>query len=153
VSYNPFGTGGPDNPATAAQAVAGVARFWSTNRYTDGRLGKSGVGLYVRLASPVAAAQLALSTTTPGFDVQVWGAQHFQTAVPAGVHVLGPLGWRLLGADEDVQTQALLALGGHATPYRYYLVWITRLELGAPGASVSAAFGNLRLLSANAPAA
>jgi serine/threonine-protein kinase len=147
VSYNPFGTGTPDDPLAAAQAIAGTGRFWATNRYDDDRLGKPGVGLYVELAAPVAAARLSLRTPTPGFDLEVWGAQ--RVSATAAVRDLSALGWRRLGSQADVGRTVLVSLGRAPSAFRYYLVWITRLEPGPSGQAVAASIGDVRLWRAS----
>jgi serine/threonine-protein kinase len=148
TAYNPFGTGGADNASEAPQALtAQPGTNWSTNSYADGRLGKPGVGLYVTLAQPAAAGRLELVTSTPGFNVEVWGARRIAAGLPSGPRTLTVLGWQMLGAARDVQTLATIALDAPSTPLRYYLVWITRLEPGTPGGAVSAAISEISLLA------
>jgi hypothetical protein len=116
-----------------------------TDFYDDGQLHKPGVGIYGELAAPVAAARLALDTPTPGFDMQIWGATRI-VVMKGGARRLTQLGWRLLGDRSTVPRHVLIALPTPAAAYRYYLVWITRLERGAPGAPVHAGIGELELL-------
>ena len=136
TAYNPFGNHGADNAARAALALANTAgEAWSTNEYADGALRKPGVGVYLGLREPVAAARLTLTTPTPGFALQVW-ARNGAPAVTAGsARTLASLGWHFLGADADARAMTTVGLAEPRTSYRYYLVWITRLE---PGRSASA---------------
>jgi hypothetical protein len=146
ISYNPFGTGGPDNPAQAQLAIDGkLGGGWATNRYVHGVLGKPGVGLYIELASPLAANRLSVATPTPGFAMQVWGAHRISTTRSLAASGLGALGWHRLGQLARVGGSAAVVLRAPATPYRYYLVWITRLEPVATGTRVSARIADLGL--------
>jgi hypothetical protein len=155
VSYNPFGTDGPDDPLGAALAIDGKpGDAWRTSQYDNGSLGtKSGVGLYVKLAAPVAAARLALATPTPGIDLQVYGARTVAPAVPAGALVPAALGWHLLGEASDIGRQVQIRLDEPKAAFAYYLVWITHLEPDPTGAAISAGIGDLSLLRATPHAA
>ena len=62
------------------------------------------------------------------------------------------LGWRQLGAARKVGAQVAIALDEPRTAFRYYLVWITRLEPDPTGAWISAGIGSLRLLKTTARA-
>jgi serine/threonine-protein kinase len=150
TSYNPFGSG-PDNANLAARAIDGKpGTTWMTSEYADGALRKPGVGIYVTLARPTRAAALTLVTSTPGFDLDVLGADRIVAYHPGSHQVLSALGWRLLGRARDVPRTVSIRLRDQRTPFRYYLVWITRLEPGAPGAWVSAAVGEVGLLARRA---
>ena len=153
ISYNPFGTGGPDDPLGAPLAIDGKpGDAWRTSEYAAGKLRKSGVGLFVELAAPEAAARLVLATPTPGIDLQVYGAQRLPTGQPARDLDPSALGWRQLGAARKVGAQVAIALDEPRTAFRYYLVWITRLEPDPTGAWISAGIGSLRLWKATARA-
>jgi serine/threonine-protein kinase len=146
TSYNPFGTGGGDNAAEAALAIdAKPGTAWSTNVYGGGALHKPGVGLYLTLRDPLAANRLALTTPTPGFDMQVWASNRITPAAPARATTLTALGWRLLGRRSNVGKTAEVDLSEPNTRFTYYLVWITRLEPGAPGAGISAKIADISL--------
>ena len=149
TAYNPFGTG-VDNAGLAPLALAaGPGKAWLTSRYAGGSLRKPGVGVYVSVATPLAARALSLATTTPGFDVEVWGGGKIVPYVKGQPQALGRLGWRLLGAANRVSRRVRILLHGpRRAAFRRYLVWITKLEPGAPGAWVSAAVSAVRLLVA-----
>jgi serine/threonine-protein kinase len=140
AQYNPFGTS-PEHPGSAGLAIDGDPNtYWQTSSYVGGVLGKSGVGLYVDAHPGVAANQAELQTTTPGFDVQVWGAD----AVPAQRYTLTPrpgispstLGWTLLGHADDVAAKQTIVLSG-VRVRRYYLLWITSLGPDPSGGAKS----------------
>jgi serine/threonine-protein kinase len=142
-SYNPFGRGGPDNPGEASLAIDGKpGTAWSTNRYDRGELGKPGVGIYVTLGA-VSANMLTLTTSTPGFSMQVWGTNRIDPA--AGAASLRALGWTKLGQLSPVTPRAMIALDSGGAPYTHYLAWITQLEPGKAGMPVAATIGNLEL--------
>jgi len=128
--YNPFGTS-PENPATVGLAIDGNPdTSWSTSQYLGGVLGKSGVGFYVDAKPGVAADVVVLDTPTPGFDVQIWGADRIErwgyTPQPRLGISPSTLGWTLLGQASSVHRQQEIALA-HVRRRRYYLLWITSL--------------------------
>jgi serine/threonine-protein kinase len=134
TAYNPFGTG-LEHATTAARVLDGQpTTAWSTNHYADGKLGKPGVGVFVSVADPVLANRLVLTTPTPGFAVQVWGAARFAGYRAGTAQRLARLGWRLLGGAQRVGATQTIALRDSQANFRYYLVWITRL----PASDVSA---------------
>jgi serine/threonine-protein kinase len=149
TAYNPFGSG-LEHATTAALVLddePGTA--WSTNHYADGQLGKPGVGVFVSVAEPVLANRLVLTTPTPGFAVQVWGAQRFLGYRAGAPQRLGRLGWRLLGGATRVGAKQTIALRGVPDGCRYYLVWITKLRAsGAAGTWTSAEIGGIALWQA-----
>jgi eukaryotic-like serine/threonine-protein kinase len=149
--YNPFGTS-PENPGSAGLAIDGdVSTYWQTSFYIGGRLGKSGVGIYVDARPHVAANEAVVETATPGFDVQVWGADQ----VPAQIYTPTPrpgitpaaLGWQLLGSAQDVADVQTIALRP-VRQRRYYLLWITSLGPDPGGASKSVQIAEFTLMRA-----
>jgi eukaryotic-like serine/threonine-protein kinase len=94
---------------------------WSTESYPAGLAGapKSGVGLYVDAEEPVAASELKLVTTTPGWSGEVYAAVDGPPEELAG---WGDPVATIEGAEED-ETVALDLAGSE----RYYLIWITDL--------------------------
>jgi serine/threonine-protein kinase len=149
TSYNPFGTGSPDNPGLAARAIDGrPGSAWMTNRYVDGLLGKAGVGIYVTLRAASAANRLEFQTSTPGFHAQVWGASAIRTYRAGGAQALAALGWHWLGGAPRAGTTVAINLGDPRTAYRHYLVWITHLEPVADGNAANAAVAAISLSQA-----
>jgi eukaryotic-like serine/threonine-protein kinase len=147
VQYNPFGTA-PEDPASVGDAIDDdLATSWQTSTYVGGVLGKSGVGLYVQSSPRVAANEVVVTTPTPGFRVQVWGAD----LVPAITYSAYPragltprrLGWTLLGhALASANTKIPL---GHVRPRRYYLLWITSLGADPQHAGKSVQISEFKL--------
>ena len=103
-----------DDPATR----------WSTENYSQGGGfgGKSGVGLYVAARDPVAATEIDLSTRTPGYDVTIYAA-----ATPG--QAIGDWGGAVARV-KDIGSRAQIKLDTGGRPYRYYLIWITKLPEG-----------------------
>jgi eukaryotic-like serine/threonine-protein kinase len=134
VAYNPDGHGGiAQNGAEAHYAVDGdQSTAWTTETYYTGQLNKTGVGIYVYAPSPVAATELKLYTTTPGFTAAIYG-----TSSQPDLHDFNASNW--VGLTHSVEVAALrnfrLNTGGH--DYRYYLVWITELPQGHESAAVN----------------
>ena len=136
--YNPFGTT-PENPQTVGAAIDGdPGTYWSTSTYIDGTLGKSGVGFYVDARPRFAANRAVVQSATPGFDVQVWGADSvapftYSSQPQPGISP-GTLGWVLLGGAHAVKGTQAIPLR-HVQGRRYYLLWITSLGPDPSGAS------------------
>jgi eukaryotic-like serine/threonine-protein kinase len=97
---------------------------WSTENYTQGGGfgSKSGVGLYVTAATPVAATQLDLWTNTPGYDVTIYGANQPGTSI-------GEWG-RAIGRVKDVGSKEEIKLNTAGQARKHYLIWITKLPQG-----------------------
>ena len=140
--YNPFGTG-PENHEQVDLAVdSDPNTAWSTAHYYDDTLkktGGTGVGLYVDAAPGVAARQLVLLTPTPGFGVQIYGANHIDLELAYGSSTpLKQRGWvGPLGSAASVGARQRIAVDSDGRRFRYYLVWITTLPPGQNYASIA----------------
>ncbi len=96
------------------------ATAWTTESYaTEDLSGKRGVGLYVDAGKPVAASEMEIRSPTPGWDLEVWGANE-----PVPENLDG--GWTALGKVNDVGKRQRFDLATAGRKYRYYLLWITR---------------------------
>ncbi len=94
------------------------ASAWTTETYEAETLSdKSGVGIYVDTGEPVEATSLELRTPTPGWSLEVYGAND---PVPEELD-----GWNRLGEVNDVTEREQVNLVTAGEPYRYYLLWIT----------------------------
>jgi serine/threonine-protein kinase len=118
--YDPEGDGEESPDATQFAIDGNRPTSWDTETYQGGFAGskKSGVGLYVDTAKPVAAKQLDLVTSTPGYRAAVYAAN----TVPGG---LG--GWDKVSATQTVGQDQVFDLRAGGRRYRYYLVWISDL--------------------------
>jgi len=73
----------------------------------------------VTAATPVAARELDITSTTPGWSAQVMASN----SVPAD-----PAGWgRALGRIDVTQGREKVALDTARRSFRYYLLWITKV--------------------------
>lgn len=112
------------------------ASAWTTETYSTGDLsGKSGVGLYVDAGKPVSASEMELRSPTPGWDLEVYGANE---PVPED---LG--GWTPLAHVSEVSERERLDLATAGAEYRYFLLWITK-PVESEG-SYSVAISDVRL--------
>lgn len=129
--YNPFGTG-PENRDQIPNLVDNDPNTtWSTEQYYDGTLRKPGgvgLGIYLDAAPAVKARAVAVQTSTPGFALQVYVADHIDEGLPYGTSTsLRARGWRgPVGSSADVTSGKRIGIDV-PRPYRYYLLWMTAL--------------------------
>jgi serine/threonine protein kinase len=121
--YDPQGDG-EESRGQAGLAIDGNrTTVWDTETYQGGLAGsdKGGVGLYVDADTKVAARQLDLVTSTPGYRAAVYAAN----TVPGGIR-----GWTKVSATTRVRQDQKIPLDTAHRRFRYYLVWITKLPEG-----------------------
>jgi serine/threonine-protein kinase len=121
--YDPEGDG-QESPDAVQNAIDhNPTTNWDTETYSSGLAGlKSGVGLYVRADSPVVARRLDLTTSTPGFDARIYGAN----TVPGSIS-----GWSAVSKRTHLGgVLTKIPLDTRGRPYRNYLVWIVSLPDG-----------------------
>ncbi len=119
----------------ATRVVDGTTRTgWSMPKLTDPSA-KPQIGIYVDLASKQKLRKLVIETSTPGIDVEIYGADQDPPAA-----ITDP-GWDHLGTRHDIGRKTTIGLPSHA--HRYVLVWI----VGLPAGATSAAISELSLLS------
>jgi len=129
--YNPFGTGPEDHDEIENVVDSDPNTTWSTEQYYDGTLKKPGgvgTGLYLDASPGVIARALEIQTSTPGFAVQIYVANHIQLALPYGsAATLPERGWQgPVGKSGFVKNGERIQLNPGET-FRYYLIWITAL--------------------------
>jgi tRNA A-37 threonylcarbamoyl transferase component Bud32 len=140
--YNPFGTE-PENRNRVQNVIdSDPNTVWSTAHYYEGTLkkaGGTGVGVYLDAAPRVTARAIEIQTPTPGFDVQIYGAEKVNLSYAYGDSTpLAQRGWQgPLASAEAVRNRQRIKLGSSASAYRYYLVWLTTLPPGKQSASIS----------------
>ncbi|MEA2140043.1 MAG: eukaryotic-like serine/threonine-protein kinase [Solirubrobacteraceae bacterium] len=140
--YNPFGTG-PENHNRVENVVdSDPNTTWSTAHYYEATLkkaGGTGVGVYLDASPGVVARAIELQTPTPGFDVQIYGARNVNLSYSYGDSTpLAARGWHgPLASASNVHKRQRIRLSATATPYRYYLIWLTTLPPGQQSASIS----------------
>ena len=90
---------------------------WSTESYSAG-LQKEGVGIHVDASPGLAAREIEVVTTTPGFTAEIYGATSAEP--PAALD-----GWTRLAPARQFGSDERVRLPGRR--HRYFLVWITEL--------------------------
>jgi eukaryotic-like serine/threonine-protein kinase len=127
--FDPLG----DDDEHADQAFLAVDKnpgtSWTTESYSGATLaGKKGVGLYVDAAPGVDATKIEIDTPKPGWQAEIHVA-------PDGDAPRGAPGedkdWQEVGGGKVKRKRQRFALRTDGKPYRYYLVWITKLPPGA----------------------
>ena len=145
---SPSGTPTEDTPATALEPVADVtaddydplgddsehgeeaqlavdgdaATSWPTEEYDTGSLQKDGVGLALSPAEPVSARGLDLETTTPGFDITIYGAE--DPTLPTSIDS----GWTQIASEDAVERgKGRIDLDTAGRDFSHYLIWITAI--------------------------
>ncbi len=118
--YDPQGDDDESSEATQFAVDANPTTVWDTETYEVGFEGanKEGVGLYVDAGASVAARQVDVTTSTPGFTAAVYGAND----VPDDID-----GWTKLSSDLTIGAEQDIPLDTGGQSFRYYLLWITEL--------------------------
>src|SRR5581483_5612559 len=118
--YDPPPGDGHENNNQIPNATDGIASTaWSTEDYHDPpSLNKPGVGLVLEASRSVTLHQLGFSTDTPGFVAEIL----------AGNAPTGPFMNHIVGASQTTSSRTRYTITGG--PYRYYVIWITRLGGG-----------------------
>jgi hypothetical protein len=98
------------------------ATSWKTEHYSDGLegVGKSGVGLMVRTAKPIAATELDLISPLANWQGAIYGANG---EVPKDIR-----GWQKLSGSFTAESVNKIKLDTAGQPFDRYLVWITKLS-------------------------
>ena len=124
-AYDPFGDGREHDDEASLATDGDPSTYWRTERYHAGfaDIGKKGVGLVLDARRPVTLHQLGIATDTPGFNAVV-RAGNTPTSFPKWV-----------SRPQTVGGQAQYTITGG--PYRYYLIWITKLGQGYDQAHVN----------------
>jgi len=124
TAFNPLGTT-PQNPNEAGYAIdSDPGDEWSTVNYYDHVLLEAGVGIYVDAAPSTTARELKILTSTPGWNGQIYVSN--TTPLPTA----WPGSWRQVATANDIQAAQNIPLDTGSAPYRYWLVWITKLPPG-----------------------
>ncbi len=140
--YNPFGTE-PENRNRVQNVIdSDPNTAWSTAHYYERTLKKAGgvgVGIYLDAAPRVAARAVEIQTPTPGFNVQIYGAEQINLSYPYGNSTpLTQRGWHgPLASGDAVRNRQRITIPSSSPPYRYYLIWLTTLPPGEQFASIS----------------
>jgi hypothetical protein len=121
--YDPEGDG-EESRSQVQFAIDGLpTTVWSTETYEGGFEGshKSGVGLYVNAGSRVAARQMDVVTSTPGFTAAVYASD----SVPSRIQ-----DWHKVSATITAKREQGIQLDTAKQGFRNYLLWISELPDG-----------------------
>jgi eukaryotic-like serine/threonine-protein kinase len=126
TAYNPDGINGDtaQNNSAAGLAIDGQpSTAWTTENYYSGSLApKPGVGIYVNTAPGTTASKLVLDTSTPGYQVVIYGSN----TTPNPVSFMAS-NWIPVSAQHTVKSGGVIPLTGGDKKYSSFLVWITQL--------------------------
>jgi tRNA A-37 threonylcarbamoyl transferase component Bud32 len=136
----PPGDGEEHNDEIGLAIDANLDTTWTTETYSGSPIiqdavGKPGVGLIVDAGKPVTGRTLTIRSDTGGWSLEVYGAA---TGPPTTLQ-----GWGSpIGHADNVSTDQAVELTA-TSPFRYYLLWITKLASGDTGYNV--AIGDVEL--------
>jgi serine/threonine-protein kinase len=131
--YDPLGDNKSEHPEKAKLVVDGEKNTaWTTETYEGNTLGsKAGVGIYVIADPAVAARAIEVLTPTKGWT----GAIYVAKAGPPPASITS--GWKKLGDIPSAKASQRVDLDTARNPFRYYLVWITKLPPGQNKVAIS----------------
>jgi outer membrane biosynthesis protein TonB len=130
VDFDPLGDTHEDPTGVRSAIDRNLHTSWTTDDYANGL--PHGVGLFVDAGSQVDLRGVELATTTPGWNVSIYGNASYPTAAPPGN------GWQLVGQGTVAKDQSGIGLGGQGTSkFEYYLVWITSLPANSKHVTIS----------------
>ncbi|NLT05285.1 MAG: serine/threonine protein kinase [Solirubrobacterales bacterium] len=120
--YDPEGDDEESSEATDFAIDANPTTVWDTETYEAGFAGanKTGVGIYLETAG-VAAQQLDVRTSTPGFTAAVYAADDVPDSLA---------GWTKVSTDVRVRAVERIALDTGSREFGNYLLWISELPEG-----------------------
>jgi hypothetical protein len=121
TAYDPSGDDSEHDEEAELAVDGDAATSWPTEEYDTGSFQKDGVGLVLAPAEPVPARGLDLSTSTPGFDVTIYGSD--SSVVPDSVDS----GWTQIASEEAVEGKGRIDLDSAGSDFSNYLIWITTL--------------------------
>jgi eukaryotic-like serine/threonine-protein kinase len=121
--YDPEGDGEESSGQVQFAIDGNTTTEWDTESYEGGfeASNKRGVGLYIDTGSRVAARQLDLVTSTPGFTAAVYASD----SVPGGIER-----WSKVSQAVRVKEKQAIQLDTARQEFRNYLLWISELPEG-----------------------
>src|ERR687893_359583 len=121
--YDPEGDGEESSGQVQFAIDGQLTTEWDTETYDGGFEGsnKRGVGLYINTGSRVAARQLDLVTSTPGYTATVYASD----SVPSRIER-----WSKVSQDVRVKEKQAIQLDTARQEFRNYLLWISELPEG-----------------------
>jgi serine/threonine-protein kinase len=136
-AYDPQGDGSEHDVDARLAVDREPGTIWTTETYQGGRITKPsagttapGVGIYVDARPGVAATRMTILTPQPGWRATIYAA-------PAGKVPPGLDGdWTELAGGTIRGKEQRFRLDA-TRPYRYYLVWITKLPPGSGNVKIA----------------
>jgi serine/threonine-protein kinase len=121
--YDPEGDGEESSGQVQFAIDGNPTTEWDTESYEGGfeASNKRGVGLHIDTGSRVAARQLDLVTSTPGFTAAVYASD----SVPSRIDR-----WTKVSQDVRVKEEQAIQLDTARQEFRNYLLWISELPEG-----------------------
>ena len=121
TAYDPSGDDSEHDEEAQLAVDGDAATSWPTEEYDTGSFQKDGVGLVLAPAQPVPARGLDIQTSTPGFDVTIYGSD--SSVVPDSVDS----GWTEIASEDAVDGKGRIDLDSAGSDFSNYLIWITTL--------------------------
>jgi hypothetical protein len=131
--YDPLGDDSEHAEETRLAVDGDAATSWPTEEYDTGSLQKDGVGLALDPAEPLPARGLDLQTTTPGFDVTIYGAE--SSELPASIDS----GWTEIASEDALERKGRIDLDTAGRDFTHYLIWITKIPADSPKVEIAEA--------------
>src|ERR671917_241440 len=121
--YDPEGDGEESSGQVQFAIDGNPATEWDTESYEGGfeASDKRGVGLYIDTGNRVAARQLDLVTSTPGYTAAVYASD----SVPSRIER-----WTKVSPNVRVKEKQAIQLDTASQEFRNYLLWISELPEG-----------------------
>lgn len=121
TAYDPAGDDSEHDEEADLAVDGDAATSWPSEEYDTGSFQKDGVGLILEPAEGVPARGLDLETTTPGFDVTIYGDD--SSVVPDSIDS----GWTEIANEDAVERKGRIDLDSAGSDFTHYLIWITAL--------------------------
>jgi hypothetical protein len=121
TAYDPSGDDSEHDEEAELAVDGDAATSWPTEEYDTGSFQKDGVGLVLAPAEPVPARGLDIETSTPGFDVTIYGSD--ASVAPDSIDS----GWTEIASEDAVEGKGRIDLDSAGSDFSNYLIWITTL--------------------------
>jgi hypothetical protein len=122
--YDPLGTNGEHHADVGKAIDHNALTAWTTETYDSGiPQTKAGVGLYVDTRNPVAAQRLDIISRDSGYEARVMAAAG--EFAPPKIE-----SWTTVSQPTRVGSVTHIPIDTRGKSYRFYLVWITRIDAG-----------------------
>jgi tRNA A-37 threonylcarbamoyl transferase component Bud32 len=133
--FDPLGIPQSENPAQADFAIdRNPNTTWNTESYgSPGAFPKAGVGIYVDADPGVAAKSMQVDTPEPGWTAEVFASDRRPSRSATDPPAQEGIFKLVAGPRKITERTVRIALNTAAHPFRYYLLWITRLPPSGQG--------------------